>query len=151
MAQVKNLTWDQGADLVVRMNYKEGADVDTATIVDLSTGYEVRMDIVDASGAIIYTFNSSALTDADPITSGAQPDSVIEGTLTNGSGGLGNIQISIPRALTLPGGAVYAKLVDVSPVTVFDYDIFLRNTGTDTQIKILKGTVTIDGSKTLWL
>lgn len=155
MAQTQNFTWDQGADLNVQLIYKEGATVDTATVVDLSTGYAVRMDIVvPATKERIYTFNSESIPDVDPVTTGDQADSVIEGTLTSGAGGTPNINITVPRALTLPDngvdGAVYEKMTGVPPVTVFNYDVFLRNKSTDKQAKVLTGTVTIIESYTLW-
>lgn len=152
MAQIQNYTWDQGADLEVDLIYKEGATVETAVAIDLSTGYSVRMDIVvPATKERIYTFNSAAIADVDPIAVGAQPDSVIEGTLSSGAGSTPNVSIVVPRALTLPTtGPVYLKMTAVPAVIVFNYDIFLRNTGTDKQAKILKGTITIEESYTLW-
>lgn len=151
MAQTANFTWGQGEDLSVALIYKEGT-VGSETVVDLSTGYEVRMDIVvPATKERVYTFNTAALTDVDPITPGAQPDATVEGVLSNGSSGSANITISVPRSLTLPTGAVYVKMTDVSPVTVFAYDIFLRNTGSNKQAKILTGTITVEGSNTLWV
>lgn len=151
MAQTKAFTWDQGADLNVKLIYKEGATVETAAVVDLSANYSVRMDIVvPATKERIYTFNSASLADVDPITAGAQPDSVIEGVLSSGAGGTPNISIAVPRSLTLPGGAVYEKFTANPPVTLFNYDIFLRNTSTDKQVKVLQGTITVGESYTLW-
>lgn len=153
MAQVQNFTWDQGADLVIELIYREGETVETAVPVDLSSNYSVRMDIVvPATKERIYTFNSETIADVDPVTSGAQDDSVIEGVLSSGAGGTPNISITVPRSLTLPGGAVYAKYTAASnPVSTFNYDIFLRNKSTDKQAKVLQGTVTILDSSTLWL
>lgn len=151
MAQTANFTWGQGEDLTVALIYKEGP-VGNEVVVDLSSGYEVRMDIVvPATKQRVYTFNTAALDDVDSETPGDQPDAVVEGTLGSGSGGSANINISVPRSLTLPGGAVFT-LFDGNPgVSVFGYDIFLRNTVSDKQVKILTGTITVEASNTLWL
>lgn len=155
MAQTQSFTWDQGADLVVQLIYKEGADVGSALAVDLSSGYAVRMDIVvPGTGERVYTFNSATIADVDPILVGSQADSVVEGTLTSGAGGTPNISITVPRSLTLPNngsnGVIYTKMTGVPPITVFNYDVFLRNTTSNLQAKVLTGTVTISGSYTLW-
>jgi hypothetical protein len=145
MAQSANFTWPQGEDLSVDLIYKEGTTALDAVVVPLSTGYEVRMDIVDSEERI-YTFNSATLADVDPLTAGAQPDNVVEGVLSSGAGGTPNIRITVPRSLTLPGGAIYD-----SNNSVFQYDVFLRNTATNKQVKILKGSITVEESHTLWL
>jgi hypothetical protein len=150
MSQVQNFTCVQGADLVFALNYKEGTTVADAVLVDLSSGYSVRMDlVVPTTKQRVYTFNSGSITDVDPFTSGSQADSVVEGALTSGSDGKGNIQITIPRSLTLPGGVVYDNFT--AGVETFNYDIFLRNTVTNKQAKLLTGTITIGESWTLWL
>lgn len=152
MAQTKAFVWDQGADLLVQMIYKEGATAETAVAVDLSSNYAVRMDIVvPSTKERIYTFNSEELADVDPLTTGAQPDSVVEGVLSSGASGTPNISITVPRSLTLPGGSVYEKFTGTPPVGVYNYDVFLRNTSSDKQSKILQGTITINESYTLWL
>jgi hypothetical protein len=149
MAQTQNFTWDQGADLTIALNYKEGATVDAATLVDLSSGYSVRMDlVVPSSKQRIYTFNSSNIADVDSIIPGNQADTTTEGVLTSGTDGKGNIQITVPRSLTLPGGSVYDNFT--AGVAVYNYDVFLRNIGTDKQVKVLQGNITVSESWTLW-
>jgi hypothetical protein len=92
------------------------------------------------------------LTDADPVTVGDQPDTTVDAVLTDGVGGTGNIQIIVPRSLTLPGGVLYDYMSDPDdPQFAFEYDIFLRNTGTNKQDKILEGIIILEGSHTLWL
>lgn len=151
MAQTANFTWGQGEDLPVALIYKEGP-VDAEIVIDLSSGYSLRMDIVvPATKERVYTFNTATIADVDPILVGDQPDSVIEGALSSGAGGTPNIQIQVPRTLTLPGGGIYTKMVAVTPITVFKYDIFLRNTVANRQVKILTGTITVEESSTLWL
>lgn len=152
MAQASNFIWAQGEDLSVALIYKEGP-VGSEAVVDLSSGYSVRMDIVvPGTKERVYTFNSASISDVDPILVGAQPDAVLEGVLTNGAGGTPNINISVPRSLTLPTtGAVYMKMTGSPAITVFNYDIFLRNTASDKQVKILTGTITIEDSNTLWV
>lgn len=151
MAQTQNFTWDQGADLLVALNYKEGTTVETAALVDLTSGYSVRMDlVVPTTKERLYTFNSEDIADVDPTDDPTiTPDTNKEGVLTSGLDGKGNVQISVPRSLTLPGGMVYDQFV--LGTKVFNYDIFLRNTVTDKQVKILTGTVTVSESWTLWL
>lgn len=151
MAQTANLTWGQGEDLPIALIYKEGT-VGAEVVIDLSANFELRMDIVvPATKERVYTFNTEELEDVDPIQVGDQPDSVVEGVLSSGAGSTPNITISVPRTLTLPGGTVYAKLTAGTPIHVFAYDIFLRNTVSNKQVKILTGTVTIEESNTLWL
>jgi hypothetical protein len=156
MAQVQNFTWDQGADLKVQLIYKEGDTVNSAVPVDLSTGYSVRMDIVLVDPATnakerLYTFNSDVVDDADWETPGDQPDSLTEGTLGPGSDTEPNINITVPRSITLPpDGEVYQKLIGPNATNIFNYDVFLRNTSANTQVKVLEGTITIRSSYTLW-
>jgi hypothetical protein len=129
MTQQVNFVWPQGEDLGIRLVYKEGNAVKTARPVPLNSGYEVRMDIVvSETGEVKHTFLSSD-----------HPGSL-------GSGGYGeaNINIILPRSLNLPGGLLYELGTGLS------YDLFLRNTQTDTQIKILRGHITIQESNTLW-
>lgn len=149
---MSNLTWDQGEDLEIKMIYKEGASEETLVTIDLSSNYSLRMDIlVPATKERIYTFNSADIPDVDPITGGAQPDTIHEATLTSGAGGTPNINIVVPRTLTLPGGVIYDKLTANPPVTLFNSDVFLRNTSSNRQSKIWSGTITVVESYTLWL
>jgi hypothetical protein len=145
--------WYEGTDKTIRLNYKEGADASTATIVDLSSGYSVRMDLViPGTRTVVYTFNSANIADTDPITTGSQPDNTIEATLSNGSGGTGNIVIALARSLVLPGGAVWLVANDpVNPNPVLDFDVILRNTNTDKQgDPIHSGTIQVVNNNTLW-
>jgi hypothetical protein len=138
--------WEQGTDLVLKLVYRTGPNAQSMTPVDL-TGYAVRMDMkaTNSAGERVWTFNSSDIDDVDPITPGDQPDSTQEIIL----GVDGTISITVPRALTLPGGSVYEKMNDSPPVTVFAYDIILRDVA-GKQSKILSGTISINASVTLW-
>jgi hypothetical protein len=139
------LVWQQGEDLAIQMIYEEGPDVSSTTPVNL-TGYSLRMDIKTDTGLRLTTFNSQALQDVDPIAVGDQADPTTEATL----GTAGQINIVVSRIHTLPpGGAIYQQMASPTPKTVFQYDIFLRNT-LDKQIKILQGTITVERSVTLW-
>lgn len=151
MAETADFTWGQGEDLTIELIYKEGLTAETAVAIDLSIGYAVRMDIVvQGNKEHIYTFNSAALTDYNASVSGNQPDTTVDAALSNGSGGTPNIAIVVPRTLTLPpAGAIYKKML--RGVNKFDYDIFLRNTVSNRQVKVLKGTITVEESDTLWL
>lgn len=137
---VYNPLWPQGEDLVFTLIYEEGPE-GSLVPVDI-TGYTVRMDLVNPQNdnAVVYTFNTAEQEDPDEVT--IQPGAVT-----------GLINIVVPRSLTLPGvpdnGAVYDLMEAETPVTVFNYDIFLRNTD-DKQKKLLRGTVTIEPSYTLW-
>lgn len=147
------LKWHEGADVYVRLNYKEGEDEDSAVLVDLSVNYAVRMDlVVPGTREIVYTFNSEDLDDANELEPGDQPDIVKEATLSNGAGGLGNIVIKLSRHLNLPGGPVFDLANDPdNPSPIFDYDIFLRNTVTDFQgDPIDSGSIQSVPSRTLW-
>lgn len=144
MAATHNYTWAQGEDLTIEMIYSTGPE-GAETPVDLTT-YSARMDIVGTDGARRYTMNSDPITDVDPETAGDQSDNVIEIVNLTADG---EITIEVPRTLTLPGGALYADITANPPQLVFNYDVFLRN-GTNKQKKILKGTITVEKSYTLW-
>jgi len=105
------------------------------------------MDIraTNVSGERVYTFNSDAITDVDPIQVGDQADAETEAVL----GVDGSINITVPRELTLPGGAIYEKMTGDPAVTVFFADIILRDTG-GKQSKILSLTISINATATLW-
>lgn len=142
-----NYTWEQGADLVLSLVYKESIDGAPATPKDL-TGYSVRMDIrsTDVLGNRIYTFNSAEITDLDGSGPGSDTDLVTEIT----PGADGTISITVPRSLTVQGGAVYELMSDpLNPVNILVYDIFLRDPQ-DKQQKILSGSITVNRSVTLW-
>jgi hypothetical protein len=149
MAQTANFDWEQGEDLLIKLIYKEGA-TGAEAVVDLSSGYQLRMDIVTPSPnrERIYTINSAVIADVDPVLPGAQPDNVLEAILSSGAGGTANITITVPRALALPGGPVYSKMTATPPLFIFKYDMFLRNVS---QSKILTGTINVKESNTLWV
>lgn len=126
-----NYTWQQGEDLVMSFVYNEGPD-GAEVPIDL-TGYSLRMDVVDNSGTVLYTFNSD---DADVAT-------VDEAVL----GADGSINITVPRQLTLPPDGVIYSSVGGTPL---NYDIFLRRPN-NKQFPIARGTITVVKSYTLWL
>lgn len=134
MSQTVNFKWPQGEDLEIALIYKEGGSENSASAVNLSSGYEVRMDVVlPATKAVLATFD-------DEISLGTGLDKAP------------NIVVWLPRSLTLPGdpddGVLYAQM---GTTTNFNYDVFLRNTTTDHQIKVLRGALQIERSNTLWL
>lgn len=124
--QDTNFTWPQGEDMVVELRYKEGPTVASSLPVNLASGYTARMDIATpaAPSTILATL------DADDID------------LSSGVAGP-NIVVRLNRSLTLSGGAL------VSPGSYL-YDLFLRNTVTDEQVKILEGVIHVKKSVTLW-
>jgi hypothetical protein len=130
MSQQVNFKWPQGEDLEIALIYKEGNSETSASAVNLSSGYEARMDIVLPS-------DKSVLVTLD--------DEISLGTGANGNA---NLVVWLPRSLTLSGGTIFTNL---ATTTNFNYDLFLRNTATDHQIKILKGQLQIERSNTLWL
>lgn len=132
----QDYVWQQGEDGEISLVYKDSA----SQPIDL-TGWSLRMDIAATSGRL-YTFNSVTIDDlnADEILDDS--DTTIEATL----GADGSIYISVPREETLPGGTLYDYLDQA-----LSYDIFLRDAQTTPkQKKILKGTITIERSVTLW-
>lgn len=143
-------TWVQGQDLDVLLNYKEGPNADNMTVIDLSTDYSVRMDLVDSTTLQrLYTFNSEDIADVD-VGAPTTPDTNTEAVLGTGLSGP-NIDISVSRSLTLPGGELYTAITAVPPKLTFLGDIFLRHKSANKQWKIAKLTITIEKSYTLWL
>lgn len=143
MVATYNYTWQQGADLTLSMVYRSGP-VGEDVPVDL-TGYSLRMDIVGKDGIRRFTFNSDEVADVDPTTPELEPDPATEAIL----GADGSINVTVPRALTLPDGELWGDITATEPSLTFNYDIFLRDT-TGRQKKILKGTITVEKSYTLW-
>lgn len=134
---IYNYTWAQGADLDIYFVYKEGP-TGAEVPIDL-TGYTLRMDITNplSDNTVVYTFNTVEQTDPDEVT------------MNDPS--LGSIHVVVPRELSLPpDGEVYTLMEGAPPVEVFNYDIFLRSPA-DKQKKILRGTITMERSYTLWL
>ena len=115
--------------------YKEG---DPAVPVDLSTDYSVRMDVRNSDNTLLFTFNSEDIATASTDNPGSADN---EGVL----GDEGEILILVPRSASLPGGALVNDVGET-----LSYDLFLRNDVTNRQKKILKGTIKIEGSVTLW-
>lgn len=127
--------WEQGSDLELAIQYQNTDDAGVTTNQNL-TGYSLRMDITDGTTRL-YTFNSADITDISPTDSTHE---VVLGTD-------GSINITVPRSLTLTGGAILTAMN--SGKVVFFYDVFLRNT-VNKQKKILKGSITVNRSHTLW-
>jgi hypothetical protein len=132
MSQTVNFKWPQGEDLEIALIYKEGGSENSASAVSLSSGYDARMDIVlPATKDVLHTADF--------------PGAIALGT---GANKAPNIVVSLPRSLTLEGGVLFTNL---TTTTNFNYDLFLRNTTTDKQVKILRGQINIERSNTLWL
>lgn len=144
MAASIDYEWDQGADLVINLTYKTGPEGATVA-VDL-TAWKFRMDIVAPDGKVLVVANDEAIADTDPFVAGAQADNTFEVTM-NASGG---IVITLSRALTLPGGALFDYVTANPNQNVFVYDMFLRN-ASNVQTKILEGSITINKSVTMWV
>jgi len=130
-------TWNQGEDLTISLIYKEGPTGAEAP-VDL-TGWKLRMDVVDSSGRI-FTFNSDDIAESGVDTVGPSDNEAVLGSD-------GSISITVPRSLTLSGGPIYARMQTGN--SVFNYDIFLRNTA-NKQWPILRGTIQVLESYTQW-
>lgn len=126
MSQKVYFRWHQGADLRLSFLYKEGA-----TLLDLSSGYDARMDV---------------------FTLAAPNTPVVTCTTENGriilSKGRPNITVVLERALTLPGGAVHPLIAGNN---TFGFDLFLRNTFTNHQAKVIRGSLKMEKSGTQWL
>lgn len=150
MTQEARFNWVQGEDLTIELIYKEGSTTENAVPVDLSSDYALRMDIVDPEIGRLYTFNSDAVADVDEETSGSQPDLDTEVEFGNGTAGSPNVSITVPRHLALPGGPLHGLIDYDHPVAVLFCDIFLRNTASDRQARILKAVISLEKSNTLW-
>lgn len=124
-----NLEWEQGEDGTINMIYKAG---DPAAVVNL-TGWQLRMDIATTTGTLLYTLNTD---DSNPATTD-------EATL----GTQGEINVTVPRATSLGTGPLATYVGQT-----LKYDIFLRDNsgGGGKQTKILKGSLVINSSVTLW-
>lgn len=143
MVAVQNWTWQEGEDLVMSMVYNEGPE--GAEVPVNLTGYKLRMDVANTTdGTRVFTFNSDDIA-GDPLVDSVGPADN-EATL----GTDGSINIVVPRSLTLPGGAVAALYVGSDTALLLNYDVFLRNPA-GLQSKILRGTITVERSYTLWL
>lgn len=139
MVATQNFEWEQGEDLILDITYQ----ID-GSAVDLSSDYSVRMDIAPVGGGpAIFIFNSEDIPETE---TPAVPDGDNEVTLGSG----GKIHIVVPRSLTLPNGAVGNLMSGTSKVTEYQYDIFLRKISSNTQKKLLKGTIKVNGSVTKW-
>lgn len=131
-----NFTWQQGEDGVIALVYKVGSP--EAVPVDLSSDYEVRMDVSNSDDVVLFTFNSEDIPTSPRDNPGTSDN---EGTL----GADGEILILVPRSASLPGGALVNDIGET-----LTYDLFLRNSLLNHQKKILKGTIKIEESVTLW-
>lgn len=125
----KDFRWQQGEDQPINLKYAVSIN-NEKTYVDL-TGYSLRMDI--RGGTATYSINSE---DSDPET-------VDEATLNYG-GVNGVIRIVVPRSASLGSGTLVPGIGQA-----LAYDIFLRDPD-GLQKKILKGTIIIEASTTIW-
>lgn len=128
----------------ISLVYKAGP-VGATVPVDLSA-YAFRMDIAAPDGTVLVVANDVEITDSDPFIVGNQADTNYEVVMNED----GEIQVTLDRSLTLPGGKFYKYISAQNPVRTFSYDMMLRDTVLDFQSKILEGTITIDTSVTLW-
>lgn len=133
MAAIQNFEWNQGEDLEISVTYRlEGIPVDL-------TGHQVRMDIsrVGASEPVasVHTFNTD---DQDAATE----DEVIVSSD-------GTILISVPRSLTLDGGAIFSDILSATEAK-YNYDLFVRDTN-NKQRKLLMGEIVVKRSITRWI
>lgn len=134
MTHSVNFKWPQGEDLNIQLIYKEGSSSASAKPLSLKDTHSLRMDIVSLTGTVLYSFVSSE-----------HPNS-----LGSGQSGQPNINIFLPRQLTLPGGAIHAEFTQNPSIAAFNYDMFLRNNQANKQYKIMRGQLSIEKSSTLW-
>lgn len=139
---VQNYTIEQGDDATISLVYQTGP-LGAEVAPNLTSGYSVRMDIRTASvsGDRVWTFNSADIP--------GEPEADTTGVADNEAtlGTAGQINITVPRALSLAGGAIFDKIVANN--LVFAYDLFIR-TPDGKQRKLLQGTLTYNKSVTLW-
>lgn len=140
MVAENNVTWEQGEDFTMHLVYKEN---DTA--VDL-TGYAVRMDIApDKTPGVVLTLNSEDVTASDSEGNPLDTEGTADNEITVDAEG--NIDIFISRFVTLPGGVIGNRLAAGNK---FVYDLFVRDTASNRQKKLAKGSITVNKSVTLW-
>lgn len=137
-AAVQDYTWEQGDDLVISLLY---------TIGDLPVPQDslARMDIAPSSTtgepvATLWSFNSADL-DNEPTLDNVGPEDNEIAIAADGT-----ITVTVPRSLTLPGGAVGDLLA--TGKLKYSYDLFVRVNGK--QSKILQGSITVNKSVTKW-
>lgn len=142
----QDYTWEQGEDLTLSIKY-------TINDVPIDSTWKARMDIVPKTNpqtpvASLFSFNSDDL-DPTELDSGGNPldqtgtqdnEIVIDDT--------GNVTITIPRSLTLPGGVIGNKLAEGN--TQYAYDLFVRDGSDKNQTKIMAGSITVNASITRW-
>lgn len=126
--------WQQGEDGEINLVYRSGKP---AAPVDL-TGYELRMDIRNATGDLLYTFNSEDIVEVPSVDATGTADN--EAVL----GADGSINIVVPRTASLGTGPLVGEIGNP-----LQYDVFLRN-AQNRQKKILRGTITLEASQTRW-
>lgn len=141
MAAEYNVVWEQGEDFQMHMQYtKNGQPVDM-------TGYSVRMDIAPTVGAApIFTLNSDDITGVDDEGNPLDVVGIADNEIVTDIDG--NIDITINRQITLPGGAMGNRL---AANTKYVYDIFIRENSSNLQRKLAHGSITVNRSVTLWL
>lgn len=132
MSQAINFDWPQGEDLKISLVYKEGSDTAKAVAVNLASGYSLKLSVFHPTTRVVLYEDESPSADI---------------SLSTGANKQPNIVVYLPRAVTLDG-ALHAALTSLS---TFGYDMFLRNTATDKQVKILRGNLKIEKSGTQWL
>lgn len=139
------MLWESGEDTDISFVYKVGA-VGSEIEVDLSTDYSVRMDIRsnDTSSTLLYTFNSEDIEEIPPVDIVGPADNEVV------LGEDGSISIPVPRALSLPGGAIF-EYMKTNAINSFVFDVMLRRKSIDKQKKILSGTIAINKTVTYWI
>lgn len=134
-----NYIWEQGEDLILNVKYL------VETVPQDMTAYDVRMDIAklenNIPSASIFAFNSTDIPN-EPLDAVGTSDNEITTDIN------GNINIVVSRALTLGAGVIAASLPQTN---TFIYDIFIRKISTNTQKKLLSGTITVNRSITQWM
>lgn len=136
--------WEQGEDLIIEVIYK----VNDVAVEMTMESHAVRMDIAPKpappvpTGPPIFSFNSDDLDDSPLDEEG--PD---DNEVTFPESKPGAIHIKVPRALTLPGGAIGESL---ETTRAYEYDLFIRDKISNLNRKLLRGTITINPSVTHW-
>lgn len=132
MVKRSDFTWQQGVDIVIRINYNTIGGPATNL-----TDFKLRMDIRNATGTLIYIVNSDDVSEPGLDLAGNFDNEVVLGED-------GSIVIVIPRTATINDGPLSSQIGEL-----LAYDIMLRSPA-NLQDKILQGTIVIEGSQTKW-
>lgn len=123
-----NFNWQQGEDTYLNFRFKEGPSKSKAMPVNLASGYTAKLTLA----------NPNSPTTPLVVCSTENGDILLFTGINEP-----NIKVKLRKEHTLPPNGLL-------PVGSYVYDLFVRNTGTGDQIKVVEGTINVRRSITLW-